>query len=153
MANADPLAAPVPLLGVPLPDHARVDAEARVVDEDAAVQIADVDVAHAAVDDRLDRLRELQRNAGVLGEVIQRAQWKHAERRVRLDRDARDGPDGSVPARRDEHVSAARGLPRARSEIAAVPDALEPDGCARGGEERLDLLAGIRAAGSSPSAR
>jgi hypothetical protein len=138
-----PLAAPLPLLGEPFPDHAGIDAQAGVVDEDAPVEIAHVDVADVPGDDRLHGLRELQRNAGVLREVVQRAAGNHSESRVGLDGDRGDRTDRAVSAGGDQHVATSGGLPRARGHVAAMSDPLEPDGQPGGGEARLNLLARI----------
>src|SRR3989304_8845524 len=62
-----PFAPPAPLLRLALPDQARIDADARVVDEQAAVHLADIDHPHFAVRDRVPGLVEIERQPPAAG--------------------------------------------------------------------------------------
>ena len=105
--EGDPLAHAAALVLGALLHDGRVEADARVVDEDAAVELADVDQLGLAVDDRLYRRVEVERNADVLGEVIERAERQHAERGLRADERRGDGAHRAVAAGGDDGAAAA----------------------------------------------
>src|SRR6266851_4389025 len=63
-----------PLLLLAFANDARVKAEARIVDEDVSVNIAEVDVCYVTIDDGLNRCLKVERDVQVLGEMIHRPQ-------------------------------------------------------------------------------
>ncbi len=105
-AERGPFAAAATLLRFPFPDHSRIEADARVVDEEATVDVADVELTDLSGDDRLHRGLEVQRESEILGEVIERAHWEDAEGCAGRNRHRRHRADGAVAAGRDEHVPA-----------------------------------------------
>ena len=113
------------LLGVALPHHARINAEAGVVHENPPVHLAHVDHLHVAGDDRFDRGGGIERNAKVLGKVVERAGGNHAERGAGFDRNRGNRIHCPVPSRSDQGVAAAGRLSRARRQVSAVANALE----------------------------
>src|SRR5207248_238588 len=74
-----PAAPAEPLLVAAVEHEARIEPDARVVEEDAAVDLADVDFGRAPMDDRARRRVDLQRHARVAREMIERAEGHHAE--------------------------------------------------------------------------
>ena len=85
-------------------DHVGIDADRRVVDEDAAVDLAHVDVARAPLRDEQRREFDDRRDAQVLGEVVERAERQHAERNARARQMPRRRADGPVAAADDQRV-------------------------------------------------
>ena len=102
-AAAEPL-----LLALAVAHDVGVEAETRVVDEGAAVDLGDVDLHPVAVDDRPDRFFEVGRHAGVAREVVQRAEGEHAERHRLVGERTGDRADRAVAAAGDDHVGLAR---------------------------------------------
>ena len=88
-----------PLAGL---DEARVDADRRVVDEDAIVHARrrrHASYGRAAIG--LHGFRQIERDAGILREVIQRAEREHAKRRRRTGECSGDRADRSISATGD----------------------------------------------------
>ena len=69
------------LLFFTLADDKGVDSQAGIVQEGAAIDLADVDLSHAPGENIGDRCFEFQGDFQVLGKMIERPQWKHAKRR------------------------------------------------------------------------
>jgi hypothetical protein len=86
-----------------------VEADRRVVDEHAAVDLADVDRLGRAVADRADGVGELERHREVLREVVERAEREHGQRHRGAGEPGRHGADGAVPSPCDHGVEASRG--------------------------------------------
>ena len=85
----------------PFDDDIGIDADRRVVDEDATVHIATSTRSPAAVHDDGYRLFEVQGQAEILGEMIESAKRKDAERDVRPDQFAGNAADGTVATASD----------------------------------------------------
>ena len=97
--RARPIAEAVPLLPPLALAHNRwVDAEAGVVDEDAAVDLGGVHARDAPGEQSARGLFEVEREAEVFGEVVERAEREHAERLVRVDEQGGDRADRAVAA-------------------------------------------------------
>ena len=98
-----------------------------------------------AVDDRLDGGVEVERNAGVLGEMIERAERYDAERGLRADERRRNGVDRAVAAGSDDGAAAVLGVAAGdRRQLATVPD---DDGLGLGAvlaKQRDDALGELR---------
>ena len=98
-----------------------------------------------AGDDRLHRRVEVERDADVLGEVVERAERQHAERSLRADECRGDGADRSVAAGGDDGAAAFLGIAAGDwCQVAAVPD---DDGLGLGAvlaEQRGDALGQLR---------
>ncbi len=102
MAGSSPLA---------VDDHVRVDADGRVVDENLAVDLGEIDDAGVPRGDRRRRFLDLQGDAEVFGEMIERAEREHAERHVRPGKHACQGADAAIASAHDNGVYlAASGL-------------------------------------------
>ena len=88
------------LLAQPLPgrDEARIDANRRIVDEDAIVHARDVDTLRMARGDGLHRFSEIERDAGILRKVIERAEREHPKRGRRTGECSGDRADRSISA-------------------------------------------------------
>ena len=76
----------------------RVEAEDRVVDEDLAVDLADVESAHAAAPQELHGRRQIDRDAEVAREMVESPEGQDAERHVPADQGRGDRPDRAVAA-------------------------------------------------------
>ena len=101
-----PLAAPEPrLLQLALMDDLRVQAEARVVEKEAAVDIGDIDRMDVAVGDRCERGFGFERDAEVAGEMVQRAQRQHAECDSAAHQRTGDAAERAVAAARDDDAA------------------------------------------------
>jgi hypothetical protein len=70
------------LLSLAARNDLRVDAETRIVDEDPPVHFARVDGSRVPCFDRLHRSLEIERDAEVFGEMIQRANREDAQNLV-----------------------------------------------------------------------
>src|SRR6185437_14300459 len=101
--ECQPLAATqAPLLALPITDHLGIEAQAGVVDADAAVHLADIDALYPSGGDATDCLLELEREPEVLREMIERAEGKNAECRLRVRQHGCDGADRPVTSSRDD---------------------------------------------------
>lgn len=96
-------------LGVALPakvfaplNDARIHANRRVVDEHPIVDAPRIDACDTAARDRFDRLGQIDGNLKIFREMVQRPEWKHAERRWSASQRRRDGADRSVAAAGDD---------------------------------------------------
>src|SRR5256714_7869445 len=104
-----PLAAPAPLAQLLAPVHdARVEAEARIVDEDLAVDLAHVDRDDAPLADAARGLTRVERDFQVLREVVERAEREHAERTVSASERRSDRADRAVASASDDRARAVR---------------------------------------------
>ena len=102
-----PLAPPEALLLVLAVFHdAGIEADARVVDEDAAVDLPDVNERRLSFDDCARRECQVLRNAEVLREVVQGAERKDAELLLGAGDRGGDRADGAVPAPRHDRGAA-----------------------------------------------
>ena len=124
-SESNRLPAAAALLAIALPHHARIDADARIVDEDASVHLSDVDHLCVAGHDRVDGLGRIERDPKVLGEVVQCAGGQDAQGGTGFNRNGRDRVDGPVPSGCDQRISPARRAPCSGGEVAAMPDSLE----------------------------
>jgi hypothetical protein len=79
-------------------DDRRIEPEDRIVDEDLAVDVADVERAHCPLRQELHRGRELDRDPEVAREVVEGAQGEHAEGDVAADQSGGDRTDRAVAA-------------------------------------------------------
>ena len=109
------------LLAFAIANDVRVEAQARVVDEDPAVDLADVDPRRVPFGQERHRVVELERNAEVLGEVVERAERKDAEDDAAVDQRRRDGADRAVAAAGDDQPRLPRdgGVDRGGDGVAA----------------------------------
>jgi hypothetical protein len=96
---------------LPLFDHVRIEADGRVVDEEAIVHLPDVHSRDVSRRDDRNRLMKIDRNLQVLGEVIEGAEREHAESRRRSEDAGRDAADGAVAAAGDDDGGAGAGGP------------------------------------------
>jgi hypothetical protein len=85
-------------------DDVGVQAEARVVDEDPSVDLADVDRPGLSARQDRDRVGELERDAEVLGEVVQRAERENSEDDAGVDQRCRDRAHRAVAAAGDDRA-------------------------------------------------
>ncbi len=117
-----PLPAPQPLLLLLAVSHdARVEAEAGVVYEHPAVDLAHVHLHDAPLHDVPGRLFDVERDLEVLGEVIEGPERQDAHHLFAPRQDGRDGADGPVPAAHDDDLSRAGGrLLRETQDVRAV---------------------------------
>ena len=79
-------------------DDRRVEAERRVVEEDLAVDLADVDAVDLPLGDQPDGGLGIGRELEVAGEVVERAERQDAERHLAVHQHRGHGPDGAVAA-------------------------------------------------------
>ena len=93
---------PAPTLA--LGHHVGVDADQRVVDEDRAVDLPDIDRADVVRGDDRDRQLELERDAEILGEVVERADRQNPHGHAGAGEHARDAADRTVAAADDQAV-------------------------------------------------
>ncbi len=96
------------LLALAVADDVRIEAEARVVDEDAAVHLADVDEHRPSSDDATHGRGDIERHAEIPGEMVERAEREHAECDLAADQRGDDGADGAVAAAGDDDVGMLR---------------------------------------------
>src|SRR4029453_15923082 len=89
---------------VALDDEIRVDADRRVVDEDLAVDLAEIDHAGLTASDCLRGALEVERKPEVLGEMIERSERNDAERHARSGEHACNGANAAVAASGDDRV-------------------------------------------------
>ena len=106
-----------PLLALALLHDARIEAYARIIEEDAAIYLADIHSGDFAGEKCLHRLLELERDAQVFGEVIKGPHRQYAKGGIRADERRRHRRDRSVTSSaHDESTKTAR-LVGERSEI------------------------------------
>ena len=84
--------------------HVRIDADRGIVDEGLAIDLGKVDGALHALGDHLSRLAEMERNAEVLGEMIERAERQNAEGNVGAGKHAGHGANAAVAAADHDRV-------------------------------------------------
>jgi hypothetical protein len=120
-----PFGATAPLLDLAFPHHARIETDARIVDEHAPVDLADVDVAYLTRSNRGNRPLEVNWKPEILGEVIQRTHGQDPHRGVHLNRDSGHGADRPVTPCGHKHVATRRGLPRPRRKVPRLAHPLE----------------------------
>ncbi len=70
-----------------------------------AVDLREVDRADMTCGDHARRRIRMQGEPEILGEMIERAERKHAKRDVRAGKDARDGADAAVATADDDRVN------------------------------------------------
>lgn len=76
-----PLAAAEPaLLVIAIAHDVRIQAQARIVDEDASIDRAHVHVERVSCSDGAHRVLGVEWNAQILREMVERPQWQHPER-------------------------------------------------------------------------
>ena len=92
-------------------DGERIGADRRVVDEDAPVDLRDIDAARHAVAHEPRPLERIRRDAEIAREVVERAGRQHEHRRGGAGECGRNGVDGAVTAERGHDV-ALLGRPR-----------------------------------------
>jgi hypothetical protein len=100
----DPAAGSPP---VALDDEIRIDADRRVIDEDLAIDLAEIDHAGLAATDCRRGAVEVEREAEILGEMIERSERNDAERHPRSSEHTRHGADAAVAASGDDRVDVA----------------------------------------------
>ena len=84
--------------------EARVQAETGTIEEQPTVDPPDVHAHHAPAAHVRDSRLDLERNAEILREVIERAERKHAEWHARPQHRARDRIHGSVATAGDDGI-------------------------------------------------
>ena len=82
----------------------RIDADRGIVDEDLAIDLGEIDGALLALGDDADRLREVERDAEILGEMVERAQRQDAEGNAGVRQHACDGANAAVAAANHHRV-------------------------------------------------
>ncbi len=108
--HRDELVTSPPLLEIlALFEQVPVETEARIVEEQVAVDGGGVHEAHVAVRERRGRLRRIERNAQIAREVVERAHRQHAHddatgRQAAAGDDGSHAVDGAVAARRHQHA-------------------------------------------------
>ena len=96
-AEGQPLAPSQPaLLLFAVAHDIGIQAQAGIVQENAAIHFAHVDLVQHALRHIGDRRIERQRNIQILGEMVQGTQRQDAKRRAAADNDGGDGIDGAV---------------------------------------------------------
>jgi hypothetical protein len=85
-----------------------IDAEAGVVQEDAAIDLAHIDLGRHALHRIGHGLVQIERNLQVLGEVVQRPQRQHAQPHRRAGQHRGHRVDGAVAAAGDHRGRALR---------------------------------------------
>src|SRR5690606_16655331 len=105
-------------------DDARIQPQAGIVDENPAVDLSDIDLRYPARDENLRGLFQIQGNAEILGEMIERAEREYAQPLSGLGEHGGDGIDRAVTAPRRYRIRIfAQGMPRQIGNlIAAVRD-------------------------------
>ena len=88
-------------------DSFAVRTQGTVVDEDAAVDLGDVDVAHGSGSEDTSGLAPGGRQAEVADKVVERAERKGAEREIAAGELAGDGADGAIAAAGEDDVGTA----------------------------------------------
>ena len=91
-----------------------VQADGGVVQEDAAVHLSDIHLRDVPPLDRPHRLIEIQGDADVLGEVVERTEGQDAEGFVATHQCRRTRAQGAVTAAEDDHVRVRGGRPSVR---------------------------------------
>ena len=89
------------------PEGFAVGTEGTVVDEDAAVDLGDIDVAHRGGGEGPSGFAPIGREAEVADKVVERAERKRTEREIASGELASDGTDGAVPAAGEDDVGPA----------------------------------------------
>ena len=135
-----PLAVPLAPQPFPLLDDARIEADGGVVDEDAIVDLADVDSCEVSRRDDRDRLAKVERDVEILREVIEGAERENAERGLRADHAGRDAADGAVAAAGHDDGCARAGLPGGRRRVLAGAER-DDLGVTPGGAKEIAQLA------------
>ena len=107
----------LPLLALALLHDARIEADARIVEEDAAVYFADIHPGDFAGEKCLHRLLEFERDAQVFGEVIEGPHRQNAKGGIRADQRRRDRRDRSVASSAHDKSARRARLVGERSEI------------------------------------
>src|SRR5215510_11558200 len=97
----DPIARPAP---VALDDEIRVYADRGVVDEDLAVDLAEIDQAGVAASDCRRGALDSEWKPEILGEMIERSEWNDAERHACSGKHACHGANAAVAASDDDRV-------------------------------------------------
>lgn len=85
-------------MAVTIGHHVRVDADGRVVDEYSAVEFADIDLSHTPGCNHANGSLDVDRDAEILGEVIERAEGNDTERNAGPGEHAGDGAYRSIAA-------------------------------------------------------
>ena len=86
------------MLLLPIAHDMRIEAEAGIVQENAPVDDADIDVDHVRRRDRAHGFGGVEGDTQVFREVIERAERQHAKRRVTPCEHRSDGVQRTVPA-------------------------------------------------------
>ncbi len=134
------VAAEPPALHVAVDDHQRIEADGAVVDEDAPAHLTKVDAALAAGGDDLGRFLEIEWNAEIAREMVERAERQDAERRLGAGERRGGRGDRAVAAADDQQWVAALGDGAGAHLALAAVDQLDLGADTGGSERRADLL-------------
>ena len=85
-----------------------IDADRGIVDEGLAIDLGKVDVALRAPGDHLGRLAEMERDAEVLGEMIERPERQDTEGNLGAGKHAGHGANAAVTAADHDRVDLSR---------------------------------------------
>ena len=112
------------LLLFALTHKVRVESDARIIHENATIDLPDIHPGDLTGEEIIDRGGEVKRNAGVLGEMVQGAHRQNAERRIGAYELASHGIDRSVTASSHDRatVLAQRTRSQSRDIVAAFCD-------------------------------
>ena len=143
-SEGDPFARTPALARFPLPHDGGIETQAGIVEEDMAVDLADIDPGEPAGEEIGDGRLELQRDLQILGEVVERAQGQDAQRVLAAHQRRGDRAQSAVAAAGHHRLAPLRhGLARQFGKLAAVAGKDDTGLAAMTGEEVRDLLAGL----------
>ena len=99
------LLVPLRLVSLSQADYGRIDAEAGVIEKQPAVDFAHVHFADDPLQDHPGGFLQVERNAEILGEVVQGAERKYAQWNTALEYGLGAGVDGAIAASNHERVA------------------------------------------------
>jgi len=106
--------------------HVGIDADRGIVDEDLAVDLAEIGNPHIAFGDHCGGLADLQGNAEIFGEMVERAEGDYPERHGSTGKHAGRRPDAAIAAADHDGVDlAAPGLCQGPCRSLAQPAAFD----------------------------